>query len=93
VVVEPDVPKPTNDVDALLIRIRTLKWQAVTVTASSSDGLAREDAAALIATLDGIVMALGKDLAPEALEAAEARLDRLAKSRDHEPRHRSAGQS
>ena len=85
--------KPPDAVDALLIRIRTMKWQAVTVLSSSSHGLTREEAAALIATMDGIVSALGNNPAPEALKAAKERLDALAKLRDHEPRSRTAGRS
>jgi hypothetical protein len=85
--------KPPDEVDALLIRIRTMKWQAVTVLSSSSHGLTREEAAALVATMDGIVSALGKNPAPEALKAAKERLDALARLRDHEPLRRAAGRS
>ena len=85
--------KPPGEVDALLIRIRTMKWQAVTVLSSSRDGLAREDAAALVATLDGIACALGKDLAPEAVAAARERIEAIARERDHAPLRRAAGRS
>lgn len=85
--------KPPGEVDALLMRIRTMKWQAVTVLSCSPDGLAREDAAALVATLDGIASALGKDLTPEAVKAARDRVEALARARDHAPLRRSAGRS
>lgn len=85
--------KPPGEVDALLIRIRTMKWQAVTVLASSPDRLAREDAAALVATLDGIANALGRDFAPDAVKSARERIEALARDRDHAPRRRSAGQA
>jgi hypothetical protein len=70
-----------------------MKWQAVTVLSSSQDGLVREDAAALVATLDGIAGALVKDLAPEAVAAVRERLECLARARDHAPLRRSAGRS
>ena len=85
--------KPPGEVDALLIRIRTMKWQAVTILTTSPDGLAREDAAALIATLDGIASALGRDLAPDAINAARDRIEALARARDHAPLRRSAGRA
>jgi hypothetical protein len=87
------VSKPPGKVDALLLQIRTMKWQAVTVLSSSSNGLAREDAAALIATLDGIASALAGDPAPETVKAAEMRIEALARERDHPPLRRSAGRS
>ena len=83
--------KAPGEVDALLIRIRTMKWQAVTVLSSSADGLAREDAAALVATLDGIASALARDLAPDAVQAARERIEGLARERDHAPVRRAAG--
>ena len=83
--------KPPGKVDALLLRMRTMKWQAVSVMASSSNGLAREDAAALVAVLDGVTAALGRDLAPETLRAAEALIEALAREHDHAPLRRSAG--
>ena len=70
-----------------------MKWQAVTVLTSSPDRLAREDAAALIATLDGIASALGRDLSPDAINAARDRIEALARERDHAPLRRSAGRS
>jgi hypothetical protein len=85
--------KPPVEVDALLLRIRTMKWQAVTVLGSSRHGLTREEAAALVATLDGIASALGNDPAPEALKSARERIDALARAHDHEPLRRSAGRS
>jgi hypothetical protein len=85
--------KAPDEVDALLIRIRTMKWQAVTVLSSSAHGLTREEAAALVATMDGIASALGKNPAPEALKAAKERLDALARLRDHPPLVRTAGRS
>jgi hypothetical protein len=90
---ENPVSKPPGDVDALLIRIRTMKWQAVTVLSTSSDGLAREDAAALVATLDGIAGALARETTPEALKLARERIETLARARDHAPRQRAAGRS
>ena len=90
---EGNVSKAPGEVDALLIRIRTMKWQAVSVLSSSRDGLAREDAAALIAALDGIACALARDLAPEAVQAARERIEGLARERDHAPLHRSAGRA
>ena len=85
--------KPPGEVDALLLRIRTMKWQAVTILSSSSSGLIREEAAALFATLAGIESAIRNDAAPEAIRAARERIDSLAKTRDHEPQWRTAGQS
>ena len=87
------VSKPPDDVHALLLRIRTMKWQAVSVLASSSSGLAREEAAALVATLDGIVCAMRNQPEPAAIKAAAERIEALARFRDHEPRVRSAGRS
>ena len=85
--------KSSDDVAALLLRIRTMKWQAVTVLASSSNGLAREEAAAVVATLDGIVDAMRNKPEPDAIKAAVERIDALARFRDHEPRTRVAGRS
>jgi hypothetical protein len=68
-----------------------MKWQAVTVLSSSPLGLAREDAAALVATLDGIASALRNDPAPETIKAARQRIESLARIRDHAPLHRTAG--
>jgi hypothetical protein len=85
--------KPPDDVHALLLRIRTMKWQAVSVLASSSSGLAREEAAALVATLDGIVCALRNNPEPAAVKAAAERVEALARFRDHEPRTRVAGRA
>jgi hypothetical protein len=87
------VSKSPDDAHALLLRIRTMKWQAVTVLGSSRHGLTREEAAALVATLDGIASALGKDPAPEALKAARERVEALARAHDREPLRRSAGRS
>jgi hypothetical protein len=85
--------KSSDDVAALLLRIRTMKWQAVTVLATSSNGLAREEAAALVATLDGIVAAVRNKPEPEAIKAAGERIDALARFRDHAPRTRAVGRS
>jgi hypothetical protein len=85
--------KAPDDVDALLLRIATLKWQAVTVLSSSRDGLAREDAAAFVATLDAIESMLHRHPAPDALQAAKERIESLATLRDHAPERRTAGQA
>jgi hypothetical protein len=85
--------KSSDDVAALLLRIRTMKWQAVTVLATSSNGLAREEAAALVATLDGIVAAMRNKPEPAAIKAAAERVEALARFRDHEPRVRVAGRA
>ena len=70
-----------------------MKWQAVRVMSSSMNGLAREEAAALVVTLDSIASAIRSDPAPEAIELAQERIERLAIVRDHEPLRRSAGRS
>jgi hypothetical protein len=88
---ELNVSRPPAEADALLLRIRTMKWQAVTILASSTDGLAREDAAALIATLDGIVASVSSNPAPDIIKAARLRIEHIAILRDHEPRRRTAG--
>jgi hypothetical protein len=75
------------------MRISTMKWQAVRVVASSPNGLAREEAAALAATLDGIVRTLLTNPASEAIKAVEERLDLMAHLRDHAPMRKSAGRS
>ena len=85
--------KSPDEIDALLLRVRTMKWQAVTVLSSSSSGLAREDAAALFATLVAIESALCNGPASETIKAARERIDALARLRDHEPLRRAAGQS
>ncbi len=85
--------KPPDDVDALLLRIRTMKWQAVRVLSSSRHGLNREEAAAVVAAMDGIASALAANPAPDAIKAAKERLDALARLRDHEPLRRAAGGS
>ena len=85
--------KSSDDVAALLLRIRTMKWQAVTVLATSSNGLAREEAASVVATLDGIVAAMRNKPEPDAIKAAGEKIDALARFRDHEPRTRVAGRS
>jgi hypothetical protein len=85
--------KPPDEVDALLLRIRTMKWQAVTVLSSSGSGLAREEAAALFATLDGIECTMRSGPAPEAVKAFRERIETLARLRDHEPLRRAAGRS
>jgi hypothetical protein len=75
------------------MRISTMKWQAVSVVASSRHRLAREQAAALLATLDGITSTNRKDLEPEALKSAQARIESMAQLRDHAPKRRAAGRS
>ncbi len=85
--------KGPDDADALLLRIRTMKWQAVSVLASSSNGLAREEAAAQLATLAGIESALRNSPEPEAVRVAKARVETLARMCDHEPLRRAAGRS
>lgn len=85
--------KPSDEVDALLLRIRTMKWQAVTVLSSSRGGASREEAAALVTTMDDIASAVSRNPAPEAVKAANERLDALARLRDHEPLRRAAGRS
>lgn len=85
--------KPPDEVDALLLQIRTTKWQAVTALSSATDGVSRKAAAALVATVDGIAAAVSRNPAPEALKAAKERLDALARLRDHEPLRRAAGRS
>jgi hypothetical protein len=83
-----------DDLDALLIRVRTMKWQAVTVLGSSAHGLTRAEAAALAATMDGIASGLGDNPAPDAIKAAKESLDALARLRDHPPLlRRAAGQA
>ena len=79
--------------DALLLRLRTMKWQAVCVMSSSVNGVAREEAAALVVTLDGIASAIRNDPAPEAIKLAQERIERLAMVRDHAPLRRTAGKS
>lgn len=85
--------KPPNAADALLLRIHTMKWQAVSVLASSTSGLAREEAAALVATLDGIASAMRNDPEPDVVKLAQERIEALAILRDHEPLRKSAGRS
>jgi hypothetical protein len=85
--------KPPDEIDAVLVRIRTLKWQAVSVVSSSNDGLARQEAASVIATLDGIASSMRKGLAPEAVKAAQERLDALCRLRDHAPLRKAAGRA
>jgi len=85
--------KPPDELDALLLRIRTMKWQAVTVLSSSSSGLAREEAAAVFATLDAIESAMRNGPASDAIKAARERIDSLGRIRDHEPLRRAAGRS
>ena len=85
--------KPPDDVHALLLRIRTMKWQAITILSTSPSGLAREEAAADVATLDGIASALRNAPEPGAIKAARERIESLARLRDHEPLRRSAGRS
>jgi hypothetical protein len=88
---ELDVSKGPDEAAALLLRIATLKWQAVTVIASSSNGLAREDAACFLADLDGIAAALRGSPTLETTRALRERVEALARLRDHEPRRRTAG--
>jgi hypothetical protein len=85
--------KPPDEIDALLLRIRTMKWQAVTVLSSSSSGLAREDAAALFATLEAIESAIRNGPASETIKAVRERIDALGRLRDHAPLRRAAGRS
>ena len=85
--------KPPDAVGALLLRLRTMKWQAICVMSSSGNGLAREEAAALVVTLDGIASAICNDPAPEAIKLAQERIEHLAIVRDHEPLRRSVGRS
>jgi hypothetical protein len=75
------------------MRISTMKWQAVTVITTSPSGLAREEAAALIAALDGIAIALRNEPAPEAINSTRERLELMAQLRDHAPKRRAAGRS
>ena len=88
-----EMSKPPDPVDALLLRLRTMKWQAVGVMSSSANGLAREEAAALVGTLDGIASAIRNNPAPEAVKLAQERIESIARVRDHEPLRRSAGRS
>ena len=85
--------KPPDEIDALLLRIRTVKWQAVTVLSSSSSGLLREEAAALFGALVAIESALRNRPASDAINAARERIDALCRLRDHEPLRRTAGRS
>lgn len=85
--------KSPDAAGAVLIRIRTMKWHAVRVVSSSRSGVAREEAAALVATLDGIATALRSELAPETIKAFRERVERLALLHDHEPRTRGTGRS
>ena len=85
--------KAPDAVDALLLRIRTMKWQAVSVLSTSKHGLAREEAAALVATLDAIASAMSMDSELEAFKAAQRRIDAIAILRDHAPLTRTAGRS
>jgi hypothetical protein len=85
--------KPPDDVDALLLRMRTMKWQAVSVLASSRSGLDREEAASVIAIVDGLSARLINDCAPETIKAVRERIESVARLRDHEPRRRGAGRS
>jgi hypothetical protein len=85
--------KAPDEAAALLLRIATLKWQAVTVLASSSSGLAREDAAAFAADLDGIAATLCGSPPPDTVKTARERVEALARLRDHEPRRRTVGRT
>jgi hypothetical protein len=85
------VSKAPDEAAALLLRIATLKWQAVTVLASSPHGLTRQDAAAFVADLDGIAATLCGSPPPDVVRAARERVEMLARLRDHEPRRRTAG--
>lgn len=80
-----------DDVDALLLRIRTMKWQTVTVVGSSGDRLARENAAALIATLDGMAAELASGSTPDGVRAVRERIEAIALLRDHAPMRRGSG--
>jgi len=68
-----------------------MKWQAVTIMANSSDGLRRQDSAALIALLDAIAVVLQNEPPPHVVTAARERLDAEARLRDHPPLVRRAG--
>jgi hypothetical protein len=85
--------KAPDEVDAVLMRIATMKWQAVTTMSSSPNRLAREDAAAIAATLDSFASTLRRDVAPDVVKFVNARLEALVSQRDHPPRGRSAGRS
>jgi len=87
------VSKAPDEAAALLLRIATLKWQAVTVLAMSPHGLTREDAAAFAADLDGIAATLRGSPPPDVVRAARERVELLARLRDHEPRRRASGRS
>jgi hypothetical protein len=65
-----------------------MKWHALQVASSSRSSVARAEAGALVATLDGIATALRGDLAPETIGAFRERVERLALLHDHEPRAR-----
>ena len=84
--------KAPDDVATLLMRISTMKWQAVCVLASSPNRFAREEAAALVAALDGIVRSL-TNAAPDTIKAVQERLELMAQLRDHAPMRKSAGRS
>jgi hypothetical protein len=83
--VEVVMSKPPDDVDALLLHLRTLKWQAATILASSPNGIARENAAAEFATFDALVTLLGTRPGPEVVKAIRRRIEALALMRDREP--------
>ena len=70
-----------------------MKRQAITILATSPNGLAREEAAADVATLDGIASSLRNVSDPGAIKAARDRVEALARLRDHEPLRRAAGRS
>ena len=90
-VVEAVMSKAPDDVDALLLHLRTLKWQAVTIIASSPSGSARENAAADFATLDAMATLLASHPGPKVVQAIKRRMESLALMRDHEPAVRTAG--
>jgi hypothetical protein len=63
--------------EALVMRIRTLKWHAIAIQASARTETTRGDAATVVAELDELELALQADRSEGNAAKAETRVDEV----------------
>jgi hypothetical protein len=63
--------------EALLMRIRTLKWHAITIQSSAKTDARRAEAAKAVDELDEVEFGLQSDRSEASITAAEVRVDEI----------------
>lgn len=64
--------------ETLMMRIRTLKWQAITIQGRGANLTAREEAGAILADLTSVEVSMADASSPVALQDAEDRVDAIS---------------